>query len=93
MISYEYVPISCFILIIAIGLAFVSVHYRKRYEELRKENNELKCLMSVEGMEFCMGKEDFIKRAKYLEKCMLLYRISQSKLRGSDNFIPVIGDK
>lgn len=36
MTSYEYVGIAAFILVIAIGLVFVSVHYRNKYEELRQ---------------------------------------------------------
>ena len=35
MTSYEYVGISALLLMITIGFAFISIHYRKRYEELK----------------------------------------------------------
>jgi len=36
MTNHEYVGIAVFMLMIAIGFAFVSVHYRKKYEYIKK---------------------------------------------------------
>jgi len=35
-IGNEYVGISFFLIILLVGISMVSVHYRKKYEELRE---------------------------------------------------------
>jgi len=55
---------------------------------LRLENRQLRKLVSVDIVDFCIGKEDYMDRISYIEKCAILYRVNKSKLTG---FIPVVG--
>lgn len=36
MVEYDYVWISFFFLLLLVGISAVSIHYRKKYEEMKK---------------------------------------------------------
>lgn len=48
MINNEPLGVIFFLIMVLIGIAFVSVYYRKRYEEMRKFVKKMNCFL-IEG--------------------------------------------